>query len=74
MLTYADVGVHCVCQDVTSNRITKDSQEVLSAQLQQVVKLANQMQPNFFDATESQFVFDQGKHLCGRMRTYADVC
>ena len=40
------VGVHCVCQDVTSNRITKDSQEVLSAQLQQVVKLANQMQPN----------------------------
>jgi len=52
------VGVHCVCQDVTSNRITKDSQEVLSAQLQQVVKLANQMQPNFFDATESQFVFD----------------
>ena len=26
--------------------------------LDQVVKLANQMQPNFFDATESQFVFD----------------
>ena len=54
------VGVHCVCQDVTSNRLTKDSQAVLGAQLQQIVKLANQMQPNFFDATESQFDFVNG--------------
>ena len=54
-------GVQCVCQDVTSHRITKDSQDVLSAQLEQIVKLANQLQPNFFDATESQFDFDGDK-------------
>jgi PAS domain S-box-containing protein len=54
------VGVHCVCQDVTSNRITKDSQEVLGAQLQQIVKMSNQLQPNFFDATDSQFDFVNG--------------
>ena len=61
------VGVHCVCQDVTSNRITKDSQEVLSAQLQQIVKLASALQPNFFDATESQFDFfpDKEQALLG---------
>jgi len=62
------VAIHCVCQDVTSHRITKDSQEVLSAQLQHIVKLANQQQqPNFLDATESQFDFypDKDQALLG---------
>ena len=61
------VGVHCVCQDVTANRITRDSQEVLSAQLQQIVKLASRKQPNFFDATEWQFEFypDKEEALLG---------
>jgi len=61
------VAVHCVCQDVTSHRITMDSQDVLSAQLQHIVKLANQQQPNFLDATESQFEFypDKEQALLG---------
>jgi len=61
------VGVHCVCQDVTSNRITKDSQDSLSAQLEQIIKVSNQMQPNFMEVVPSNFEFypDKEQALLG---------
>uniref|UniRef100_A0A7S0EH67 non-specific serine/threonine protein kinase n=1 Tax=Hanusia phi TaxID=3032 RepID=A0A7S0EH67_9CRYP len=50
-------GVNCVCQDITMQKMSKGKQDVLGAQLEQISKLAIQMQPNGFDATEAQFEF-----------------
>jgi len=54
-------GVQCVCQDITSNRIPKDSQDVLSSQLEQIVLSSTQvlkgMPVKLTDAKEEQFEF-----------------